>query len=160
MSQIETLARQAWQLQEQGYSIEAIADAMNRPTSTIERWLERYREMLNRPVPWHDGLEPRTVLALRRYGIDSRSALIDAWENGLLKRGMGSEIGHARRERIRAWLETSGQRVGQQPTKAHVVELSAEADAALHRLKSRNRERMSQVINRLLIEADAAERMG
>lgn len=42
MLHIETLARQAWQLKEQGYAIDDIADAMGKPTSAIELWIGRW----------------------------------------------------------------------------------------------------------------------
>ena len=45
MSQIETLARQAWQLRENGYGIDDIADVMGKPTSAIERWISRWPEI-------------------------------------------------------------------------------------------------------------------
>lgn len=44
MQQVENLARQAWELREQGHTAEAIADAMCKPTSAIERWLHHRKD--------------------------------------------------------------------------------------------------------------------
>ncbi len=55
MLQIETLARQTWQLKEQWYAIDDIADLMGRPTSAIERWIARWAEIAQRVPPGMKG---------------------------------------------------------------------------------------------------------
>jgi|GEM_PF-6401581 hypothetical protein len=68
MPQIETLARQAWQLKAQGYAIDDIADVMGKPTSAIERWIGRWTDIDQQVPPWHEGLNIHTVHCLRRAG--------------------------------------------------------------------------------------------
>ena len=53
MPQIENFARQAWQLKEQGYAIDDIADVMGRPTSVIERWINHWPEIDQQVPPWN-----------------------------------------------------------------------------------------------------------
>lgn len=60
MTQVETFARQAHELREQGYTIEEIAKAMGHTPKAIERWIRqwgRINEALHTPQPWHAGLD-------------------------------------------------------------------------------------------------------
>lgn len=68
MPQIENFARQAWQLKEQGYAIDDIADVMGRPTSVIERWINHWPEIEQQVPPWHDGLSTNTIFYLDKAG--------------------------------------------------------------------------------------------
>lgn len=156
MSQIEILARQAWQLHQQGYDVEEIADAMGRPTSSVERWLINWEEMSERLSPWHEGLELSTVSSLKRAGIDSGEALLAAWERGEIQRGSPQGIGVARLIEIRSWVEAKGSSVEPALPKAFIVDLMPEAEAALTRLRYSRHRGISQLINDLLIEADRA----
>lgn len=158
MSQIETLARQAWQLKEQGYAIDDIADAMGKPTSAIELWLDRWPEIAQRVPPWHEGLNTHTVLYLNKAGITSREALIGAWENGDIKRGQPSGINVSRLVELRNWLQSSGNELPEAPPRAMVIDLSPEAEAALNHLKRVSGQNASQVIANLLVEADEINR--
>ncbi len=64
MSLIETLARQAWQLREQGYAIDDSADVMGKPTSAIERWICRWPEIAQQTT-----LHVHTVHCLEKAGM-------------------------------------------------------------------------------------------
>lgn len=123
MSQIETLARQAWQLKEQGYAIDDIADAMGKPTSAIERWIARWTEITQQVPPWHEGLNPHTVLYLKQAGITSREALAEAWESGDIKRRQPSGINVSRLVELRNWLRSSGADLPKVPSRAIVIDL-------------------------------------
>ncbi|MEA3250564.1 MAG: hypothetical protein U9Q35_03135 [Pseudomonadota bacterium] len=71
MPQIDTYARQAWQLRQQGYSIDRIADAMGHPTSSIERWLITWDNIDGSTPPWYDGLDFHTVSILSMRPVNS-----------------------------------------------------------------------------------------
>jgi hypothetical protein len=158
MSQIEKLARQAWQLKEQGYAIDEIANAMGKPTSAIERWIGRWTEIAQRVPPWHEGLNIHTVISLKKAGITSREALIEAWESGDIQRGHPPGIGVSRLVELRNWLEASGTELPKAPPRTMVIDLSPEAEAALNHLKKVKGQNASQLISRLLIEADEINR--
>ena len=158
MAQIETLARQAWQLKEQGYAIDDIADVMGRPTSAIERWIGHWTMIAQQVPPWHEGLNIQTVLCLKKAGITSREALVEAWENGRIQNGQPSGIGAFRIVELRNWLEATGTEVSQAPPKAMVIDLSPEAEAALNHLKRVTGQNASQLISRLLVETDEINR--
>lgn len=158
MLRIETLARRAWQLKEQGYSIDDIADVMGRPTSAIERWIVSWNDIAQQVPPWHEGLNTNTVLCLNKAGITSREALIDAWENGEIKRGRPYGINASRLVELHNWLEASGKELLEAPPRTMVIDLSLEAEAALNHLKNVSGQNASQLINRLLVEADETNR--
>jgi hypothetical protein len=160
MTQIETLARQAWQLRQQGHSIDAIAEAMGRQTSAIERWIGMWTEIANRASPWHDGLNIHTVHWLGKAGITSRESLVEAWENGSIRRGQPSGINVSRLEELRRWLEATGTAVPKAPPRAMVIDLTPEAEAALNHLKKVSGQKASQLVSRLLVEADDLVRKG
>lgn len=155
MPQIETLARQAWQLRQQGYSIDDIADAMGKPTSAIERWVMNWARIVNRTPPWYDGLDIHTVACLRHAGLDSREAVVKAWQRGEIKRGSPPGIGVVRLLEIRSWLDAIGIDVAPVTPKAVIVDLTPEAEAALCRLKTRDGRKTSRLISELLIEYEA-----
>ena len=154
MPQIETLARQAWQLREQGYAIDVIAEVMGKPASAIERWIGRWPEIAQNVPPWHQGLKPTTVQCLRKAGITSREALIEAWEAGSIKRGQPSGIGVSRWVELRHWLEDKGTEVPLAQPRAMVIDLTPEAEAALNHLRRASGQTASQLVSRLLVEAD------
>ena len=161
MPQIETLARQAWQLREQGHAIDDIADMMGKPSSAIERWIARWPRIAEEVVPlWHEGLNLRTVQCLEKAGITSRKTLVDEWETGGIERGKPSGINVSRLVEIKHWLEASGTQITEAPSRAMIVDLSLEAEAALRHLKRMSGQNASQVISRLLIEADELARNG
>lgn len=160
MSQIETLARQAWQLREQGFAIDDIADVMGKPTSAIERWIGRWPEIAQQTPPWHEGLSIRTVHCLREAGITSREALVEAWEKGGIQRGQPPGINVSRLVELRHWLEATGTAVPVTPPRAMIIDLSVEAEAALKHLRKVTGETASQVVSRLLVEADDLARNG
>ena len=154
MLHIETLARQAWQLKEQGYAIDDIADAMGKPTSAIELWISRWPEIAQQASPWHEGLSIRTVHYLREAGIDSREVLIEALETGKIQRGQPPGIGVSRLVELRRWLEETGTALPEAQPRAVIIDLPLEAQAALNHLKNVSGQNASQLISRLLIEAD------
>ncbi|SEL95247.1 hypothetical protein [Halomonas daqiaonensis] len=158
MAQIETLARQAWQLREQGYAINDIANVMGRPTSAIERWIGCWLVIAGQAPPWHEGLNTHIVLYLKKAGITSREALVAAWENGDIKRGQSSEINVSRLVELRNWLEDSGSEVPEAPPRTMIIDLSPEAEVALNHLKRVTGQPASQLISRLLVEADELNR--
>lgn len=158
MPQIEMLARQAWQLRQQGHSIDAIADAMGKPTSAIERWVLKWASIANSAPPWYDGLQIHIVSCLRHVGIDSREALVKAWEAGEIRRGQPAGIGVSRLLEIRRWLEATGSGVAEIPPTAVIVELSAEAEASLQHLKHASGRSSSDIISELLVRADPIDR--
>ncbi|TLF45434.1 hypothetical protein FEI13_18255 [Halomonas urmiana] len=158
MSQIETLARRAWQLKEQGYAIDDIAALMGKPTSAIERWISRWTEIARKVPEWHEGLNIHTVLTLKKAGIESRDDLIKAWENGDIQRGQPPGIGVYRLVELRNWLEASGIEFPKAQPKAMIIDLLPEAEAALNHLKKVSGKTASQVIANLLIEADEINR--
>ncbi|MGM0914290.1 MAG: hypothetical protein ACQEXC_09715 [Pseudomonadota bacterium] len=158
MIRIETLARRAWQLKEQGYAIDAIAAAMGKPTSAIELWISRWPEIVQQEASWHEGLSVRTVHCLCEAGINSREALIEALDNGRVQRGKPSGIGVSRLVELRRWLESTGTASSEAPTRAMIIDLSLEAEAALKHLKTMSGQTASQVITTLLVEADEINR--
>ncbi|MCE0732457.1 hypothetical protein LWH48_06525 [Halomonas sp. G15] len=158
MTQIETLARQAWQLRQQGYSIDDIADAMSKPTSAIERWVMNWARIVNQAPPWYDGLDIHTVTCLRHAGLDSREAVVKAWQRSEIKRGSPSGIGVVRLLEIRSWLDAIGVDVAPVTSKAVIVDLTPEAEAVLHRLKAREGRNTSQLISELLIRHEAGSK--
>src|SRR5690554_149842 len=158
MHHVETLARQAWQLRQQGYSTDAIADAMGKPTSAIERWILQWANIANSAPPWYDGLHIHIVSCLRHAGIDSREALVKAWEAGEIRRGQPAGIGVSRLLEIRRWLEATGSGVAPVPAKAVIVELSAEAEASLQHLRNVSGRSSSDIISELLVRADSIDR--
>jgi hypothetical protein len=158
MHQVETLARHAWQLRQQGYSIDAIADAMGKPFSAIERWILRWASIASSEPPWYDGLHIHIVSCLRHVGIDSREALVKAWEAGEIRRGQPAGIGVSRLLELRHWLAATGSDVAEVPTKAVIVELSAEAEASLQHLKPVSGRSSSDIISELLVLADPIDR--
>ena len=160
MQQIETLARQAWQLRQQGYSIDAIADVMGKPASAIERWIERWPVIAQQLPPWHEGLNLRVVHCLEKADITSREALIEAWENGSIQRGRPSGIGVSRLVELRKWLEAQGTEVSSAPLRALIIDLTPEAEAALNHLRRATGQTASQLVSRLLVEADEPGRNG
>ncbi|WP_280564519.1 hypothetical protein [Chromohalobacter sp. 48-RD10] len=83
MPQIETLARQAWQL----CAIDDIADLMSKPTSAIERWIDSWTEITQQVPPWHEELNCLTVYYLKKAGIITREGLVEAWKNDNFRRG-------------------------------------------------------------------------
>ncbi|QFU00980.1 hypothetical protein FIU83_04965 [Halomonas sp. THAF5a] len=159
MSRVETLARQAWQLKEQGYAIDDIADAMGKPTSAIERWISRWIDIAQQMPPWHEGLNVHTVHCLRKAGITSRDALAEAWESGRIRRGQPSGIGVSRLVELRHWLETTGTEIPKAAApRAMIIDLTPEAEAALNHLRRRTGQSASQLISRLLVDADDIDR--
>ncbi len=158
MIRVETLARRAWQLREQGYAIEDIADAMGKPTSAIQLWIGRWPEIAQQEAPWHEGLSIRTVHCLSEAGINSRAALIEALGNGSVQRGNPSGIGVSRLVELKRWLEATGTALPEAPTRAMIIDLSLEAEAALKHLKTMSGQTASKVITNLLVEADEINR--
>ncbi|MCL7942263.1 hypothetical protein M8009_18450 [Halomonas sp. ATCH28] len=158
MLRVETLARRAWQLKEQGYAIDDIADAMGKPASAIELWLGRWPEIAQQEAPWHEGLSVRTVHCLSEAGIISREALVEAWKNGSIRRGQPTGINVSRLVELQHWLESTGTAVPEASPRAMIIDLPAEAEAALNHLRKVSGETASQVISRLLIEADEINR--
>ncbi|MDI5891817.1 hypothetical protein [Halomonas rhizosphaerae] len=154
MIRVETLARRAWQLKEQGYAIEDIADAMGKPTSAIELWISRWPEIAQQEAPWHEGLSIRTVHCLSEAGITSREALAEALESGKIQRDQPPGIGVSRLVELRRWLKDTGTALPEAPTRAMIIDLSLEAEAALKHLKTMSGQNASQLISRLLVEAD------
>jgi hypothetical protein len=158
MPHIENFARQAWQLKEQGYAIDDIADVMGRPTSVIERWINHWPEIEQQVPPWHEGLSTNTVFYLDKAGISSREALIEAWENGDIQRGQPPGIGVSRLVELHNWLAASGTELPKAPPKAMIIDLPPEAEAALNHLRKVTGQTASELISRLLVEADELNR--
>ncbi len=109
-------------------------------------------------APWHEGLNIHTVLSLKKVGITSRGALIEAWENGDIKRAQPPGIGVSRLVELQNWLEASGTECPKAPPRTMVIDLSPEAEAALNHLKRVTGQTASQLVSRLLVEADEINR--
>ncbi|MGM0985303.1 MAG: hypothetical protein ACQEXG_18105 [Pseudomonadota bacterium] len=124
------------------------------PTRAIERWICRWPEIADQAPPWHEGLNIHTVHCLEKAGIIGREALIEAWEKGGSQRGQPSVIGVPRLADLRRWLEATSTAFPSSAPKAMIIDLSLEAEAALNHLKKVSRETASELICRLLVEAD------
>lgn len=126
MLHIETLARQAWQLREQGYAIDDIANVMGRSTSAIERWICSWTEIADQAPPWHEGLNIYTVHCLEKAGITCREDLVEAWEKGEIQRDQPTGINVSRLVEIRGWLESTDTLVSEALPRAVIIDLPAE----------------------------------
>ncbi len=155
MSQIETYARQAWQLSQQGHSLGAIATVQGKSPKTVQRWIAVWKQVCRREPAWYEGLEMSIVSCLRHAGINSREALVEAWENGESRRGHPPGIGVRRLLAIQAWLESGGASVSPVTSKAVIVDLSAAAESALNHLVRATGESPSSIISKLLVAHDA-----
>ncbi len=158
MTKVEDRCRQAYELNEDGYSIGEIARAMGKPTSAVERWIRQWvkiRQASEAPQPWHAGLDHFTVARLRRAGITSQEELLQAWENGEIQPGTPRGIGLLRMSEIHRWLTSMDSDIRPPPTKPVIFELSAEAREALDYFKRWRGEEGSELVSRLLVEAKA-----
>jgi hypothetical protein len=158
MPQIDTFARQAWQLRQQGHTLRAIAEALGKSPRSVERWISEWDAISSGEKPSFQGLEYQTVSALRRTGIDSHEALLSAWDNGEISRGHSPGIGVVRLVEIRRWLESEGADPAEVTPATIVVDLTAEAEAALRHLRNRSGDTASRIISDLLVKHDAIVR--
>ncbi|XKF14701.1 hypothetical protein LL947_09305 [Halomonas sp. BLK-85] len=142
------------------YAIDDIADVMGKPTSAIERWICRWPEIADQAPLWHEGLNIHTVHCLEKASITSRETLVEAWEKGGIQRGQPPGINVSRLVELRHWLEASGTLVPEAPPRAMIIDLPAEAEAALKHLKKVTGETSSRLVSRLLVEADELTRNG
>lgn len=78
MSQVEALARQTYQLRDQGVGIDHIADVMGKLTSDIEHWIGLWLEIAQPMPPWYEELNINTMHCLEKIGITSHQALLEA----------------------------------------------------------------------------------
>lgn len=156
MTKIEVRAKQAYELSEEGYSVDEIARAMGQTSLAIERWIRQWSRMTdtsNDLQSLHAHLDRVTVNRLRMAGITSREELLDAWENGKIEPGKPRGIGVAAIAQIQSLLSMIYAGIQPVPTKPLIVELSIEAQYALKYIKQLKGKDASQVINQLLIEA-------
>lgn len=155
MALIQDQARRAWQLCEQGHSIEEIAEHFSCTPQAVERWLLVREEIARQQheKPWWDGLDGTTVSILRYAGIRSRADLVKVWESGDIEDGRIHGVGPRRQLEIRRWLAATREHGEVYPPKAMLIELPVEAEDALLTLERKTKHSRSDIISDLLLRA-------
>ncbi|MBB3231971.1 ribbon-helix-helix domain-containing protein [Halomonas stenophila] len=148
-------AQQAWQLKEEGYDFDEISVAMGVRATTAQKLVSRWEARLSIQAVWHHGLPVRIVNHLKENNIDSLESLQSVLAEGRLQKGMVPGIGAASIEQIRTWLESRNlKKECSEADKPVVVHLSPAMIEALDALAITEHEDRSEIIKRLILEAD------